>query len=109
MNWLFLAIAIVLEVIGTTMLKQSEGFSRLWPSLGSLASYGAAFWFLSLTLKSFPVGIVYGIWSGAGIVLTAAIGWLWFGQILDWAAFAGMGLIIAGVGIISAFSSSLPH
>lgn len=107
--WLFLGIAIVAEVVGTSSLKASEGFTRLWPSLLVVLGYGVAFYFLALTLKAIPVGIAYAIWAGLGIVLIALIGWLVFGQKLDLAAAAGMVLIIAGVAVIQLFSKTAAH
>mgnify|MGYP001241887959 CR=1 FL=1 len=109
MHWLILSIAIVAEVIGTSALKASEGFSRLWPSLLVLAGYATAFYCLSLTLKTIPVGIAYAIWSGAGIVLISAVGWVFYGQKLDAPALVGMGLIIAGVLVIQLLSQSQAH
>ena len=106
-QWLFLSIAIVSEVIATSALKASEGFSRLWPSLIVVAGYATAFYFLSLTLKTLPIGVVYAIWSGVGIALIALIGWLVFGQSLDAAAIIGLLLIIAGVVVINVFSKTV--
>lgn len=108
-SWLCLAIAILAEVLATSSLKTSEGFTRRWPSLATIAGYGVAFYFLSLTLKTIPVGIAYAIWSGVGIVLIALIAWLVHGQKLDLAAVAGMGLIMAGVVVINVFSKSAAH
>jgi len=90
-------------------LKETQSFTRLLPSIMTLAGYGAAFFFLSLTLRALPVGVVYAIWSGAGIVFIAAIGWIWFRQALDAPAVIGMGLIVAGVGVINLFSKAMPH
>lgn len=104
-----LAIAIVSEVIGTLSLKASDGFTRLGPSLIVVVAYGLAFYFLSMTLKSIPVGIAYAVWSGIGVTLVALIGWLVFGQKLDLAAVLGMGLIIAGVIVLNLFSSTAQH
>ncbi|NKC50440.1 QacE family quaternary ammonium compound efflux SMR transporter [Ochrobactrum cytisi] len=104
-----LAIAIVSEVIGTLSLKASEGFTRLGPSLIVVVAYGPAFYFLSMTLKSIPVGIAYAVWSGIGVTLVALIGWLVFGQKLDLAAVLGMGLIIAGVIVLNLFSNTAQH
>lgn len=104
-----LAIAIVSEVIGTLSLKASEGFTRLGPSMIVIVAYGLAFYFLSLTLKSIPVGIAYAVWYGIGVTLVALIGWLLFGQKLDLAAVLGMGLIIAGVIVLNLFSSTAQH
>ncbi len=109
MHWLIVSIAIVAEVIGTSALKASEGFSRLWPSLLVLAGYATAFYCLSLTLKTIPVGMAYAIWSGAGIVLISAVGWVFYGQKLDAPALVGMGLIIAGVLVIQLLSQSQAH
>ncbi len=105
----YLAIAIVAEVIATTFLKSSEGFTRLWPSVITATGYLIAFVFLSLTLKTLPTGIVYAIWSGIGIVLISVVSWIWFGQALDAPAIAGMGLIIAGVIVINMFSKTISH
>ena len=100
-NWLFLAIAITSEVIATSALKSSDGFTRLAPSLIVVAGYGAAFYFLSLTLKVIPVGIAYAVWSGLGIVLVTAIAWFFHGQRLDAWGFVGVGLIASGVAVLN--------
>lgn len=107
--WLYLGTAIVAEVIGTSALKASDGFTRLWPSLLVVAGYACAFYFLALTLRTIPVGVAYAIWAGLGIVLIALIGVVWFGQKLDAPAVIGMGLIIAGVVVMNVFSKSVPH
>ncbi|GAA5540674.1 MULTISPECIES: DMT family transporter [Brucella/Ochrobactrum group] len=104
-----LAIAICSEVIGTLSLKASEGFTRPIPSIIVVVTYGLAFYFLSLTLKTIPVGIAYAVWSGIGVTLVALIGWLVFGQKLDFAAVAGMALIIAGVVVLNLFSGTAQH
>ncbi|GAB3263839.1 DMT family transporter [Chitinimonas naiadis] len=109
MQWLFLALAIVAEVIATSALKLSEGFSKPWPSVVVVLGYSVAFYFLSLTLRSMPVGIAYAVWSGVGVVLITAIGWLWFGQRLDMPALLGMGLIVAGVLVLNLWSRSAAH
>ncbi|OPF94221.1 DMT family transporter [Rhodopseudomonas palustris] len=109
MKWLYLLIAIVAEVVGTSALKASQGFTVLLPSVLVVVGYGAAFYFLSLTLSSISVGIAYALWSGIGIVLISAVGWLWFGQALDTAAIIGIAFIIAGVGIINFFSNVSAH
>lgn len=109
MQWLYLLIAIVAEVAGTSALKASQGFTVLLPSVLVVVGYGAAFYFLSLTLSSISVGIAYALWSGIGIVLISAVGWLWFGQALDAAAMVGIAFIIAGVGIINFFSNVSAH
>jgi small multidrug resistance pump len=101
--------AIVLEVIGTTFLQKSEQFTRLWPSIIVLISYFSAFYFLSISLRTIPVGIAYGIWSGVGIVLISCIGYFIFKQKLDLAAMIGLGLIIAGVIVVNIFSKTIMH
>ena len=108
-QWLSLGIAIVAETIATSALKSSEGFSKLVPSLIVLAGYGVAFYFLSLTLRSMPVGIAYAVWSGVGIVLITVVGWGVFGQKLDFPALLGMGLIVAGVVVMNVFSKAGAH
>jgi small multidrug resistance pump len=108
-NWLFLAIAIVGEVVATSALKSSEGFTKLLPSAIVLVGYGVAFYFLSLALKSIPVGIAYAVWAGLGIVLVAAIAWLFHGQKLDAWALLGMGLIICGVAVLNLLSKTSAH
>lgn len=107
--YLYLGVAIACEVVATTLLKASDGLSRLWPTLGTVAGYAAAFFCLSLTLKSIPTGVAYAIWSGVGIVLISIAGWLFFKQTLDAAAIAGMSLIAAGVVVINVFSKSAAH
>jgi small multidrug resistance pump len=108
-NWLFLGLAIAAEVIATSALKSSEGFTRLWPSLLVAAGYGAAFYFLSLTLRTSPIGVAYAVWSGVGVVLIALIAWLLHGQRLDAPALAGMGLIVTGVAVINLYSKAAAH
>jgi small multidrug resistance pump len=108
-HWLWLSIAIVTEVIGTTALRYSEGFTRPWPTLAVAVSYAIAFYCLSLTLKTLPVGIAYAVWSGVGLALIALIGWLVLKQPLDVAAIAGIGLIGAGVLVLTLVSKSVPH
>ena len=107
--YLYLAIAITFEVIGTSALKASDTFTRLVPSLVTLAAYAVSFLFLALSLRTIPVGIAYAMWAGLGIVLIALVGWLWFKQALDAPALIGLALIIAGVVVVNAFSSSIPH
>lgn len=107
--WLYLTIAILAEVIGTSALKSSEGFTRLWPSVTVVIGYGLAFWMLSLTLKTIPVGIAYAVWAGAGIVLVALIGWVLFQQKIDAMGMLGIGLILAGVLVLNLFSKSNLH
>jgi len=90
-TYLILGLAIVAEVIATSSLKSSEGFTRLWPSVVTLLGYTIAIFLLSLTLKTLPTGIAYAIWSGVGIVLVSAIGWFGYGQKLDTPAVIGLG------------------
>ncbi|MBS0640957.1 MAG: multidrug efflux SMR transporter [Proteobacteria bacterium] len=108
-SYLYLGIAIIAEVCATSALKASENFTRLGPSVVVAVGYGIAFVFLSLTMRTIPVGISYAIWSGVGIVLISAVGWIWFGQALDTPAIVGLGLIIAGVAVVNLFSRSVAH
>jgi small multidrug resistance pump len=109
MKWGYLLIAIVAEVVGTSALKASQGFTLLLPSTIVVLGYLVAFYFLSLTLDRVPVGIAYALWSGIGIVLISAVGWLWFDQALDTAAVVGVALIVAGVGVINLLSNAAAH
>ena len=109
MTLLLLAVAIAFEVLATSALKLTDGFTRLGPSLVTIVGYGLAFYFLSLTLRTLPVGIVYAIWAGAGVVLVALIGWLVFRQPLDAWGILGIALIIVGVLILNLLSKSIPH
>lgn len=106
MGYFYLAAAILAEVVGTSALKASEGFTRPLPALFVLAGYGTAAYFLSLTLRTIPVGIAYAVWSGVGIVLIAAVGWVVYRQALDAAAMVGIGLILAGVIVVNLFSKT---
>ncbi|WP_076593686.1 DMT family transporter [Herminiimonas arsenitoxidans] len=108
-QWVFLTSAIVAEVIATSALKASDGFTKLVPSLITVSGYLIAFYLLSLTLRTLPVGIAYAIWSGLGTVLIAVVAWIVYGQKLDWAAVIGMGLIVAGVIVLNVFSKSGSH
>ena len=107
--YLQLGSAILVEVAATAFLKQSDGMSRLLPTIASLLGYGVSFYLLSQVLKVVPMGISYGIWSGVGIVLVSIMGLLFFGQKLDLAACLGLGLIVLGVLVINFFSGSMPH
>lgn len=109
MTYVYLAIAITCEVIGTSALKSSNGFTRLVPSLIVAAGYAGAFFFLSLTLRTMPIGVAYAIWSGAGVVLLTLIAFVIYRQSLDAAALVGMGLIVAGVVIIHLYSKAHVH
>lgn len=108
-HWLILGVAIVSEVIATLALKAADGFTRLLPSAIVVVGYGIAFYCLSLVLRTLPVGIVYAIWSGAGVALIALVGWLVYGQALDLPAIVGMGLIVAGVVVLNVFSKTVAH
>ena len=108
-NWLFLFVAIVSEVIATSALKSSEGFSRFWPSVIVVVGYGIAFYCLALTLRVIPMGVVYAIWSGIGIVLITLVGWFLFDQKLDPPALLGIGLIAAGVVVMNVFSKTMGY
>lgn len=109
MGYVYLAIAIIAEVIGTAALQASEGFSKLIPSLLVLVGYAIAFYCLSMVLKTIPVGIAYAIWSGLGIVLITLVGAVLFRQKLDLAAVVGILLIITGVVVMQVFSNSVGH
>lgn len=104
--WLLLAISIGLEIAATNLLKLSDGFTKIIPTSISLGLYAISFYFLSIIFRSLPVGIVYAVWSGVGIVLTAVVAYFAFGQKPDTPALIGMGLIIAGVLVINLFSQS---
>lgn len=105
-SYLFLLLAILTETIGTSALQASQQFTRLLPSVIVVVGYALSFYFLALALRTIPVGVAYAIWSGLGIVLIAAIGWLVFGQRVDLPAMLGMGLIILGIAVIHLFSKS---
>ncbi|GAA0775144.1 multidrug efflux SMR transporter [Castellaniella ginsengisoli] len=109
LSWIYLSIAILAEVIATSALKVSDGFTRPLPSAITAIGYGLAFYLLALTLKTIPVGIAYAVWSGAGIVAIALIGYFFFGQVLDAAALIGIGLILAGVLVLNVFSGAGGH
>ena len=109
MNYVYLFAAIVSEVIATSALKAAEGFSRFWPSVIVIVGYGLAFYCLSLTMRTIPIGIAYAIWSGIGIVLIALVGLLFYRQPLDAPALIGMAFILAGVLIINVFSKTAGH
>jgi small multidrug resistance pump len=108
-SWTYLVIAIVAEVIATSALQVSAGFSRLGASAVVVIGYGIAFYSLSLALQTVPVGVAYAIWSGVGIVLITLVAWLLYGQALDAAAIIGLGLIVAGVIVLNVFSKAVPH
>lgn len=104
-----LIIAVLFETIGTTALQASQQFTRLVPSVVVVLAYGISFYMLSMTLRVMPVGVVYALWSGMGIVFIASIGLVVFGQKLDLAAIAGIAMIIGGIAVIHLFSNASPH
>jgi small multidrug resistance pump len=108
-TWLILMLAIVAEVVATSALKASEGFTRLWPSTLVVVGYAVAFYSLSLVLKAIPVGVAYAIWAGLGVVLVTLVAWLLYGQRIDLPGLIGIGLIIAGVVVLNLFSSTSVH
>lgn len=108
-SYLFLALAIVFEIIATTFLKKSEEFSKLWPTVVTIIGYAFAFYFLSVSLRQIPVGITYAIWSGVGIVFITIIGVIAFKQVPDLPAIIGIALIILGVVVINVFSKMGTH
>ncbi len=98
--YVLLGVAIVAEVIATSALKASHGMSKLVPSLLVIGGYALAFWLLSITLKTLPVGFVYAVWTGIGVAAIAVIGVFWFDEPLNWGGIAGIGLIITGVSVL---------
>ena len=108
-NWILLGIAITGEVIATSALKASNGFSNLVPSILVVVGYVVAFYFLSLALRTIPVGIAYAVWAGLGVVFVTAIAWVMYGQKLDTAAIIGMTLIVSGVVVMNLFSKAIAH
>jgi small multidrug resistance pump len=109
MAYFYLAIAILAEVAATSALKASEEFTKIYPSLLVIVGYGVAFYFMTLVLRTIPIGITYAVWSGVGIVLVAVVGALLYKQIPDLPAMIGMGLIITGVVVIHVFSKTVSH
>ena len=109
MTYIYLALAIVTEVIGTSLLKATDEFTKLIPSVIVVVCYLLSFWLLTLTLREMTVGVMYAIWSGLGIVLVAGVAAFYYKQIPDFAAIVGMALIIIGVLVIHLFSNSIQH
>ena len=105
-KWIYLTLAIFSEVLATASLKSTEGFTKLWPSVLVLVGYSAAFYFLSMTLDSIPIGIAYAIWSGVGVAAITLVSIFFFDQKIDTAGFIGIGLIVAGVIVLRIFSES---
>lgn len=109
MTWVYLLLAIGAEVIGTLSLKASEGLSKM-PFVGlTVVGYTVSFYFLAIVLRSFPVGLAYAVWSGAGVAVVTIAGALLFGDRIDTAGFVGISMIVCGVLVINLFSSSVPH
>lgn len=109
MGYVYLAVAILAEVVATSALKSTAGFTRLMPSLLVVAGYVVSFYCLSLTLREISVGVSYAIWSGVGIVLVTGYAWIVHGEAMDLPALAGMGLIIAGVAVLNLLSKTAAH
>lgn len=105
-HWLILGVAILGEIAGTSALKAADGMTKLGPAAIVVVGYSIAFWCMSIAIRTIPVGIAYAVWSGVGIVLIAAIGWVLYGQKLDAAAIAGLALIIAGVAVVNLLSNT---
>ena len=105
-KWLYLTLAILSEVTATSFLKSSDGFTKFWPSVIVVVGYCLAFYFLSLTLDTIPIGVAYAVWSGVGIASIAIVSVIFFDQKIDTAAIIGMGLIIAGVVVLRVFSEA---
>ena len=109
MAYFYLVLAVMAETVGTSALQASKQFTRPLPSVLVVVGYACAFWFLSLVLRSIPVGVAYAIWSGLGILFIALIGWLVFRQPLDLPAMIGMAMILAGIIVIQVFSGTASH
>ncbi|APE30552.1 QacE family quaternary ammonium compound efflux SMR transporter [Halomonas aestuarii] len=109
MTYLYLALAIIAEVVATSALKSSAGFTRFWPSVTVMVGYGLAFYLLALVLRTLPVGIAYAFWAGLGIVLVTLVGILVYGEKPDLPALLGLAMIVGGVVVIQVFSSVSPH
>ena len=109
MQWLYLAIAILSEVIATSALKASDGFTRWLPSIIVIVGYASAFYFLSLTLRAIPLGVAYAIWSGVGVALITLIGWIVYQQSIGLGEIIGIGLIVSGVIVLNLFSEGEAH
>ena len=108
-HYIFLFLAVLAETIGTTALQASAQFTRLWPSILVVVAYGVSFYLLAMALKFMPVGVVYALWSGLGIIFIAIIGFVVFGQRLDLPAIIGLALIIAGILVINLLSGTTQH
>jgi len=109
MTFIYLVLAVVAEVVATSALKASDGFTRLWPSLLVVSGYGLAFYLLGLVLRVLPVGVAYAIWAGLGIVLVTLVGMVVFGERPDWPGVLGLVLIVSGVVVLQVFSTMSVH
>lgn len=107
-TYAILMLAVVFEVAGTSALLASQQFTRPGPSIAVAACYGAALLLISITFRTLPMGVVYALWAGIGIVLIVVLGWIVFGQRLDAATLCGIGLIAAGVTVINLAGPSHP-
>ena len=105
-NWVYLGLAIFSEVVATASLKSTEGFTRLLPSIVVLVGYSAAFYFLSLTLDTIPIGVAYAVWSGVGVATITLVSFVLYDQKIDAAGLIGIGLIVAGVVVLRLFSET---
>lgn len=106
MHYVFLAIAVVFEVTGTSLLPMTQNFTRWLPTTVSMISYGISFYFLTLALRDLPVAIVYATWSGLGVFLITLVGYFVYSQSLQWQAMVGMAFIVLGVVLVTSFSSA---
>lgn len=110
LEWLILAGAILSEVMAVTAMKLTDGFRKIWPWAVVMGlCFGLSLYLLSLTLETIPVGVVYGIWTGAGLVVTTIVGQVFFKQVMDRPALVGIGLILCGVVVLQVFSESVPR
>lgn len=109
LHYIYLIIAVATETIGTSALQASQQLTRFWPTALAVGSYAISFWLLALTMKYMPVGIVYALWSGMGIIFIAIIGYVLFRQKLDMPAILGLGLIILGIVVIQLYSKTANH
>ena len=109
MHYIYLVIAIIGEVIATSALKAADGFTNLWPSVVVVIGYATALFFLSLTIRTMPVGIAYAIWAGVGTVFIVIAGYVMYQQVLDWPALIGIALIVLGVVVINLLSTSVTN
>ena len=105
-NWVYLGLAIFSEVLATASLKSTEGFTRLVPSIVVLVGYSAAFYFLSLTLDTIPIGVAYAVWSGVGVATITLVSFVLYDQKIDVTGLVGIGLIVAGVVVLRLFSET---